>query len=754
MKKRILCVLLAALMLIGIVQTAPFQAKAASNMTASQELIELIKQFEGFLKYPVWDYQQYSMGYGTYCSPEEYPHYAANGITVEEAEQRLKMHVNNFASAINSFIDTHGITMTQQQFDAMISLSYNCGTGWIRESTGYLHNALKSGATGNDLLFAFSLWSYTNYVVNDGLVKRRLAEANMYLNGVYSTSKPANYTYVKFDPNGGTLDYTVQGYDADVDTPIRVKIEPTYTSGQDTFTFVGWYTAKSGGTKIEVLDGSLGLGTVLYARWKTADGTVITPPEPEVKPVQGVQVTVTGTGVNIRSGPGTGYGVVGVAALGQGLTITETAQNDGYLWGKFGENQWIALQYTNYDSVNQGGNTQPPATQPPATEPPVTQPPATEPPVTQPPVTEPPVTQPPVTEPPVTQPPANAVTGTVAVGDSLNVRSGPGTGYPIVNHYVNGTRVTILEQQTVGTTRWGRTDLGWISMDYVRLDSGNPQPPVTEPPVTQPPQTQPPVTQPPVTQPPVTQPTYESWVGTVKVSDTLYIRSGPGTYHSISGYLLNGAQVTILEEKTVDGMRWGRIDKGWISLKYVVTNTATEPPVTEPTVPPTTQPETQPTTPTVPDDSATSGKWTGTVNVESILYIRKEPGVAGKMVGNLVNGTTVTITQRKTVDGKEWGKVDKGWICLDYVTIDGETTSPNKPSGGIGGATSSTVLEKPMTMTVNTCSLRIRSGAGITNTIVGYLSLGDEVVITETWAVGTTVWGKTDAGWVSLKYLK
>ena len=70
----------------------------------------------------------------------------------------------------------------------------------------------------------------------------------------------------------------------------------------------------------------------------------------------------------------------------------------------------------------------------------------------------------------MTQTPSTAVTGTVTVGDSLNIRSGAGTGYPAVGSYANGTRVTILEQQMVGTTRWGRTDRGWISMDYILLE--------------------------------------------------------------------------------------------------------------------------------------------------------------------------------------------------------------------------------------------------------------------------------------------
>ena len=39
----------------------------------------------------------------------------------------------------------------------------------------------------------------------------------------------------------------------------------------------------------------------------------------------------------------------------------------------------------------------------------------------------------------------------------------------MVGSYQKGDVVTILETTSVGTTQWGRTNLGWISMDYVNL---------------------------------------------------------------------------------------------------------------------------------------------------------------------------------------------------------------------------------------------------------------------------------------------
>lgn len=822
MKKKCLCALLALVMVVGICTAVPFKTRAASDMTASQGLIDMLKAFEGFSKYPIWDNSQYSMGYGTVCYPEEYDYYIANGITQEEAEERLKKHVASFGGVVNRFIDKYGITMTQQQFDAVVSLSYNCGDAWFRETTGYLHTALKNGATGNDLLYAFSLWSKSASAVQHGLIRRRLAEANLYLNGVYSTKKPANLSYVIFDTVGGSVNYCVQGFDVNTPAEIKVVIEPTHTVVVDgvthTYTFDGWYTAKNGGTRVTVLDGSLKEGSYLYAHWKDSQGTVVEPPAPKPTPIDPVVVTVTGTEVNVRRGPGTAYDFISKVTKGTKLTVTETFTSaDGIFWGKVGDSSWIALQYTDYDTVikDPGGSgsqltgtvivsdslrirsgpgttyevvgeylggarviileqktvgaavwgrtargwismdyvkldsTQP--TPPPTTPP--TVPPTTPPTV---PPTKPPTTPP--TTPP-TKPPYQSWTGTVKVGDTLNIRSGAGTGYAIVGSLKNGDRVTVLEEKTVSGEKWGRINKGWINLQYViKGDAPKPtEPKPTQPKPTEPRPTQPKPTEPKPTQPkPTDPPAFTPWEGTVTVSDILHIRSGAGTYNGIVGYLSGGARVTILEEKTVAGEKWGRVEKGWISLRYVspstgdtpVGPTPTEP--AAPTEPKPTEPkptEPKPTEPNVPG----SESWTGVVSVKDTLYVRSQPGFAGKVVGSLVNGAKVNLTQKKTVDGKLWGKVDKGWICLDYVNPDGQAQwvpGIEEPADNL------TVLDTPMTMTVNACSLRIRSGAGITNSIVGYLSLGNQVTVTQLQTVGSTVWGRTEAGWVSLKYLK
>ena len=339
--------------------------------------------------------------------------------------------------------------------------------------------------------------------------------------------------------------------------------------------------------------------------------------------------TVTGDDLRIRAGAGTAYEVLGYLMTGDRVEILEQKTVGAMTWGRT-DAGWISLTYVKLDEPLPE---EPPVTEPPVTEPPVTEPPVTEPPVTEPPVTEPPVTEPPMTEPPVTEPEAAGVMGTVT-GDDLRIRTGPGTGYEVLDYLMRGDRVEILEQKTVGAMTWGRTEMGWISMTYVKLDE-----PAEEPPVTEPPATEPPATEPPATEPPATEPEPAGIMGTV-TGDYLRLRAGAGTSHEVLDFLMIGDRVEILEQKTVNGMTWGRTEKGWISLDYVDLD----------------QPE---------SDEPTES-WMGTVRADC-LRIRAGAGLDHEIVGFLYYGAKVEILDEVTVDGMTWGRTGDGWISLDYV---------------------------------------------------------------------------------------
>ena len=183
MKKRLLCFLLAALMVLGMAAVSPVQARAESLMTTSDALVDLLKEFEGFSKYPYWDYSLWTVGFGTRCPEDQLERYTNEGITEEEAEALLREHIAIAESAVNRFIDKFSLTVNQGQFDCMICFSFNCGTSWLNKS-GTLRNAIIEGKTGNDFLYAMCLWCWAGNKIQPGLVERRLIEANIYLNGI------------------------------------------------------------------------------------------------------------------------------------------------------------------------------------------------------------------------------------------------------------------------------------------------------------------------------------------------------------------------------------------------------------------------------------------------------------------------------------------------------------------------------------------------------------------------------------------
>lgn len=352
MLKRWLSGALCLVLVFGLFVILPQKANAATVLTSSDAFIDVLKKMEGFSSKPYWDYSQYTVGYGTKCPDDKLEEYQKNGITKAEAEELLRKELNKAETAINDYAATYDLVFTQNEFDALVSFTYNCGAGWTKESTGYFNTAVRSGDKSNALLYGLCLWSTAGgeYI----LIDRRMCEANMYINGEYRAPNssgelyPDNFRWVFLNGNGGETRYKIYAYDADNPQPVEISFASTPT-GTDkdgksfTYTFAGWYT--DDGKKVELLDDSLERGETLYARWKDPDGKVTSLPNGQS--VGKVPVVVTGTEVNVRSGPGTEYSIVTTVSQGQALTVTEIYETSRYTWGKT-ELGWISLSYTNY----------------------------------------------------------------------------------------------------------------------------------------------------------------------------------------------------------------------------------------------------------------------------------------------------------------------------------------------------------------------------------------------------------------------
>ena len=661
MKRKILSGLLMLAMLISLIPAAVLPASAVSEFTPSDDVIEYIKKVEGFSATAHWDNSQWSIGYGTTST-------AGATITREEAEVALRQSLVKVSEALNTFIDNNKLNLTQSQFDALVSLSFNCGTGWTNQS-GRFRTAVLNGATGNEFLFALSLWANVGSVPEPGLLKRRMSEANMYLNGEYSVSMPKEYTYVIFDPNGGTPgtggEDKMQGYDQTGTAPIMVA-DPTKSGAS----FLGWYTNAVGGTKVTELSSSTAEAT-LFAHW--SDGSA-----------QSVVATGTvkcDTNVNVRKGAGTGYAIVGRGTNGTELSFYEIKTVGSTKWGRFSSG-WICLDYvtmTSSDSswsdgkedskddnssnmtaiatgkvssktnlnVRSGAGTNYALVK-----------------------SLKPGTQVSIYE----KKSVNGVqwgridsanwvcltyvtldkddsgssngsswsddnnsgsssnmtaiaTGKVSSKTNLNVRSGAGTNYALVKSLKPGTQVSIYEKKSVNGVQWGRIDsANWVCLSYVTLDKDSNS----------------------------SDGTTETALDTGKVSSTtaLNVRSGAGTNYTRVKTLTPGTKVSIYEKKTVNGTQWGRIDKNnWVCLDYVTLDSADN------------------------DSASNTDTVTGTVTSSNGLIIRKAAGTQNAMVGYYVNGASITILEQKTVGGVNWGRTDKGWVCMTYVKTSGSGSS-------------------------------------------------------------------------------
>lgn len=122
------------------------------------------------------------------------------------------------------------------------------------------------------------------------------------------------------------------------------------------------------------------------------------------------------------------------------------------------------------------------------------------------------------------------VTGEITCADRLNIREKPDLLSAVVGNYYNGAIVTILETKD----GWGRTDMGWISMDYVTT---------------------------------IDDTTLDDPAESAPVPNKLNIRKEPDASSAVVGQYSNGTTITILETKD----RWGRTDQGWIQMDYVTT---------------------------------------------------------------------------------------------------------------------------------------------------------------------------------------
>lgn len=197
-------------------------------MKLSNNGLALIKSFEGvrLTAYKAVSTEQYyTIGYGHYGPDVK----KDMKITQSQADAYLKSDVARFEKAVNNNVK---VPINQNQFDALVSFTYNCGEGALQRST--LLELLNQGKY-EDAADQFDVWIKSGNKVLNGLVKRRAKEKELFLRDLpeEKVEKPKKTTSSAKD-NVKTYQVTKQhnGYATAADAKSKKNKKTTVPKGK------------------------------------------------------------------------------------------------------------------------------------------------------------------------------------------------------------------------------------------------------------------------------------------------------------------------------------------------------------------------------------------------------------------------------------------------------------------------------------------------------------------------------------------
>ena len=139
-------------------------------MHISQKGLDLIKEFEGcYLNAYRCPSNVLTIGYGHTGDV-----YEGQTITQSQAEELLKNDMVEYENAVNTCSNIR-FPLNQNQFDALVSFTYNCGAGNLA--------TLCSNRNANEVAEALLLYVNGSNGYLEGLARRRKAERELFLSG-------------------------------------------------------------------------------------------------------------------------------------------------------------------------------------------------------------------------------------------------------------------------------------------------------------------------------------------------------------------------------------------------------------------------------------------------------------------------------------------------------------------------------------------------------------------------------------------
>ena len=188
---RWIAVCVALVLGVGMCSGLPSRAATSADMTISQNGIDFIKEREGFSAKCYYDGAQSSIGYGTKCGTKAHAS-GLHSITRADAETAMRNEINR-SYIPNVRRQTSGLQMNQNQFDALVSFTYNTGGGTSMIKNSPLVKYLRGEMSQAEATSAFQNYVVTDSAtgkVNSGLQNRRRLEAELFFSGVVPP-KPA-----------------------------------------------------------------------------------------------------------------------------------------------------------------------------------------------------------------------------------------------------------------------------------------------------------------------------------------------------------------------------------------------------------------------------------------------------------------------------------------------------------------------------------------------------------------------------------
>lgn len=153
----------------GAAQTGDASMNIGNPSAMSPRGLEELKQREGFSETPYPDYKGFSIGYGHLMkASEDY-----TSITESDAAALLEKDVAWSEQAVSESVNA---SLTQNQFDALVSFVFNVGKNAFLNST----LLAKLNAGDSSAIDEFAKWNRAGGKVNQSLIARRESEVQQF----------------------------------------------------------------------------------------------------------------------------------------------------------------------------------------------------------------------------------------------------------------------------------------------------------------------------------------------------------------------------------------------------------------------------------------------------------------------------------------------------------------------------------------------------------------------------------------------